>query len=71
MSPLTEHRSVKYGKKLMGRTDMEDALKKLDKLTQKEARMAAQNLKTTRTVDEKVRVLMAAGVSRREGGWHR
>ena len=35
---------------------MEDALKKLDKLTQEEARMAiAQNLKTTHTVDERVR----------------
>jgi hypothetical protein len=29
----------KYGKRLIGRTDMEDALKKLDKLTQEEARM--------------------------------
>ena len=35
---------------------MEDALKRLDKLTQEEARMAsAQNLKTTHTVDERVR----------------
>ena len=35
---------------------MEDALKKLDKLTQEEARMAsAQNLKITHTVDERVR----------------
>ena len=35
---------------------MEDALKKLDKLTQEEARMAvAQNLKATHTVDERVR----------------
>ena len=43
-------------KRLIGRTDMEDALKRLDKLTQEEARMAvAQNLKTTHTVDERVR----------------
>ena len=35
---------------------MEDALKKLDKLTQEEARMAvAQNLKATHSVDERVR----------------
>ena len=35
---------------------MEDALKKLDKLTQEEARMAvAQNLRATHTVDERVR----------------
>ena len=35
---------------------MEDALKKLDKLTHEEARMAvAQNLKATRNVDERVR----------------
>ena len=35
---------------------MEDALKKLDKLTQEEARMAmAENLKATHTVDERVR----------------
>ena len=35
---------------------MENALKRLDKLTQEEARMAvAQNLKATHTVDERVR----------------
>ena len=35
---------------------MEDALKRLDKLTQEEARMAsAENLKITHTVDERVR----------------
>ena len=43
-------------KKLIGRTDVEDALKRLDKLTQEEARMAvAQNLKATHIVDERVR----------------
>jgi Lhr-like helicase len=53
---LTEQCSEKYGKKLIGRTDMEDALKRLDKLTQEEARMTiAQNLKATHTVDERVR----------------
>jgi hypothetical protein len=56
MSPLTKRCSEKNGKKLVGRTDMEDALKRLDKLTQEEARMAAaQNLKATHIVDERVR----------------
>ena len=56
MSPLTERCLEKYGKKLIGRTDMEDALKRLDKLTQEEAGMAAaQNLKATHIVDERVR----------------
>ena len=56
MSRLIERYSEKYGKKLIGRTDMEDALKKLDKLTQEEARMAvAENLKATHIVDERVR----------------
>ena len=42
-------------KKLIGRTEMEDALKKLDKLTQEEARMAAaENLKATYAVDKRV-----------------
>ena len=56
MSLLTERYSEKFGKKLIGRTDMEDALKRLDKLTQEESQMAAaQNLKATHTVDERVR----------------
>jgi hypothetical protein len=42
-------------KKLIGRSEMEDALKRLDKLTQEEARMAAAEiLKVTRTVDKRV-----------------
>jgi hypothetical protein len=36
---LTERSQEKYVKKLIGRTDLEDALKKLDKLTQEEAWM--------------------------------
>ena len=52
----TKARSEKYLKKLAGRTDMEDSLKRLDKLTQEEARMAtAQVLKVTHTIDEGVR----------------
>ena len=43
-------------KKLVGRTEMEDSLKRLDKLIQEEARMAiAQVLKVTHTVEEGVR----------------
>ncbi|KAF8473035.1 hypothetical protein DFH94DRAFT_855950 [Russula ochroleuca] len=48
-------RIKKYIKKLIGRTEMEDALKRLDKLTQEEARMAAAEiLKATRTADKRV-----------------
>ncbi|KAH9978444.1 hypothetical protein BJV77DRAFT_1073894 [Russula vinacea] len=43
----------KYVKRLIGRSDMEDVLKRLDKLSQEEARMVvAQILKVTHTVDE-------------------
>ena len=56
MSLLAERCSEKYAKKLIGRTDIEDALKRLDKLTQEEAWMGiAQNLKATHTVGESVR----------------
>jgi archaellum component FlaC len=52
---LTEQCSGKYLKKLIGRTDLEDALKKLEKLTNEEVRMAtAQVLKATHSVDDKV-----------------
>jgi hypothetical protein len=41
---------------VVGRTDIEDALKRLDKLTHEEAWMGiAQNLKATHTVGESVR----------------
>ena len=54
--PMTERFSEAFGKRLIGRTDMEDALKKLDRLTQEEVGMAvAQNLKATHVVDERVR----------------
>src|SRR6267154_2723172 len=56
LSPVTKRCSEKYGKRLIGKTDMEDAPKKLDKLTQEEARMIiAENLRATHTVDERVR----------------
>jgi ATP-dependent exoDNAse (exonuclease V) beta subunit len=61
---LTKGYSEKYAKTLIGRTKMEDALKRLDKLTQEEARMAgAQNLKITHTVDERVRGVVDAVVA--------
>ena len=42
-------------KKLIGKTEIEDALKRLDKLTQEEARVAAaENLKATYAVDKRV-----------------
>ena len=47
----------KYVKRLVGRTDIEDALARgrLDRLTQDEVRMAtAQGLKATHEVDDKV-----------------
>ena len=54
--PLIEGHLEKYGKRLIGRNDIEDALQRLDKLTQEEARMAvAESLKATHTVDERVR----------------
>ena len=56
MSPLTEKCRGKYLKKLVGRTEVEDALKKLDKSTIEEARMAtAETLKLTYTVGNTVR----------------
>jgi hypothetical protein len=46
-------------KKLLGRNDMEDGLKRLDTLTQEEARMAsAQLVQATQPADNRVRVMM-------------
>jgi hypothetical protein len=43
---------------------MEDALKRLDKLTQEEVRMAvAQNLKATHSVDERVRGVASTAIA--------
>ena len=45
-------------KKLLGRNDVEDALKRLDKLTQEEAKMAtAEVLKITRGIDDNMKVM--------------
>ena len=50
--------SEKYLKKLIGRTYIEDALKRLDKLTNEEVRMVtAQILEATHTVDDRVRIV--------------
>ena len=46
-------------KKLLGKNDVEDALKRLDTLTMEEARMAiVETLKVTNRVDNKVTVLI-------------
>ena len=53
--PLTNLFTEKYAKKLMGKNDIEDALKKLDRLTQEEAVMAAaQFLKVANRIDNSV-----------------
>ncbi|KAF8494849.1 hypothetical protein F5888DRAFT_1947553 [Russula emetica] len=52
---MKQSRLKKFAKKLIGRTDTEDALKRLDILTHEEAWMGiAQNLKATHTVGERV-----------------
>jgi hypothetical protein len=46
-------------RKLLGRNDIEDALKRLDTLTMEEARMAiAETLNVTHKMDDKVAVLV-------------
>lgn len=57
--PLIDVALEKYLKKLVGKNEIEDALKRLDNLTQEEARMAtAEVLKITRGVDGKAKVLI-------------
>ncbi|KAH9073579.1 hypothetical protein EDB83DRAFT_83863 [Lactarius deliciosus] len=52
---MRQSRAKRYLKKLIGKKEIEDALKRLDKLTQEEARMvAAEILKLTHIVDNKV-----------------
>ena len=68
---MTELSPEKYLKKLVGKTEIEDSLKRLDKLTQEEARMAiAQVLKATHTVDDRVREVtdQVIGVDNRVAG---
>ncbi|KAH8986452.1 hypothetical protein EDB92DRAFT_1818272 [Lactarius akahatsu] len=53
---IKQGRTKKYLKKLIGKTSIEDALRRLDNLTQEEARMAtAQLLKITHSADDKVK----------------
>ncbi|KAH9037477.1 hypothetical protein EDB85DRAFT_2287858 [Lactarius pseudohatsudake] len=53
---IKQGRTIRYLKKLLGRKDVEDALQRLDKLTQEEARMAGvEALAITRGIDERVR----------------
>ena len=71
MRLLTEGYSENYLKKLIGRTDIEDGLKRLDKLTQEESRMAAaENLKVTHAVDDRVKGVAdtVAGIDNRVAG---
>ncbi|KAH9069508.1 hypothetical protein EDB83DRAFT_2551109 [Lactarius deliciosus] len=52
---MGQSQAKKFFKKVAGRTDLEDGMKKLDKLTSEEVAMAsAQILKVTHTVDNKV-----------------
>ena len=53
---IADRNSEKYLKKLIGRRDIEDALSRLDRLTQEEARMAtAQVLKVVNRVEDSVK----------------
>ncbi|KAH9036090.1 hypothetical protein EDB84DRAFT_1437757 [Lactarius hengduanensis] len=52
---MGQSQAKKFFKKVAGRKDLEDGMKKLDKLTNEEVAMASvQNLKVTHTVDNKV-----------------
>ena len=56
MHPLSTYHSLeRFVKKLLGRSEIEDALRRLDKLTHEEGRMAAaQGLRATHGVGERV-----------------
>ncbi|KAH9170740.1 hypothetical protein EDB89DRAFT_1887768, partial [Lactarius sanguifluus] len=55
---IKQGRAKKFLKRLMGRRDIGDALQRLDRLTQEEARMAtAEVLRLTHGVDDKVRAV--------------
>ncbi|KAH9016970.1 hypothetical protein EDB84DRAFT_708109 [Lactarius hengduanensis] len=66
---MKQGRAKKFLKKLVGRKDVEDALKRLDKLTQEEARMAAAHILrlthsveyTIKDVDNKVDAVLSDG----------
>lgn len=49
----------KYVKKLLGKNEIEDSLKRLDTLTQEEERMAiAEIMRVTQNVDDNVKVVL-------------
>ena len=55
---LTKRRAEKFFRKLAGMADLEDALKRLDRLTQEEARMAnAEVLKIAHSIRDEVKVV--------------
>ena len=55
---LTKRHAEKFFRKLAGMADLEDALKKLDRLTQEEARMAnAEVLRITQGIRDGVKVV--------------
>ena len=54
----TKLRAEKFLRKLAGMADLEDALKKLDRLTQEEARMAnAEVLRITHSIRDGVKIV--------------
>ena len=58
MLPIADRNSEKYLRKLIGRRDIEDALSRLDRLTQDEAQMAtAQLLKVAHRVEDGVEIV--------------
>ena len=58
ISNLAKGRTEKFFRKLAGMADLEDALKKLDRLTQEEARMAnAEVLRITQSIRDRVKVV--------------
>ncbi|KAI9429172.1 hypothetical protein H4582DRAFT_2032752 [Lactarius indigo] len=62
---MKQSRFKKYLKRLAGWTDVENALKRLDMLTQEEMRMAvARNLEVTHSVDNNVRAIREGGRAR-------
>ncbi|KAH9969810.1 hypothetical protein BC827DRAFT_35656 [Russula dissimulans] len=62
---IKQRRGKKYMKKLLGKNDIESALKRLDTLTQEEDRMAtAEALKMMMVADDKVNVVLDGSLNR-------
>ena len=63
-SALTHACLEKYVKKLLGRNEIEDSLKRLDTLTQEESRMAtAEILRVAYSVDDNVKLVLEGAQS--------